>query len=172
MIRLSSSPKRNHSRFGSASNFGTASVTSANAAATSSDHQRTAPPERSGHTAMTRKTAVNTQPKLRLLEASTSWVLEKSSCVGIESGSSSQVQHVEVSTKCWSLCRKRRAQRDRLQGWPPCRSFRDTGMRTDWRRPLSNEDLRRRRVAEKRRGARGEAIGARLEHGDKVTDLG
>src|SRR5882672_3529459 len=97
MIRLSSSPKRNHSRFGSASNFGTASVTSANAAATTSDHQRTAPPERSGHTAMIRKTAVNTQPKLRLLDAFTSWVLEKSSWVvtmGSHSSSHERQSHM------------------------------------------------------------------------------
>src|SRR5260370_42613778 len=83
MIRLSSSPKRSHSRLGIVSNAGATSVISINSAATIRDHQRGAPRETSGVTPTSRNAAVNTQPKPRLLDALTSWVLEKSSCVAI-----------------------------------------------------------------------------------------
>src|SRR5262245_26697369 len=82
-IRFISSPRRSHSLLRGESSAGAARVMTRNTMATINDHQRIAWPETSGHTPITRNTTVNTQPKPRLLDDLTAWVLEKSSCVAM-----------------------------------------------------------------------------------------
>src|SRR5262245_294800 len=82
-IRFRRSPKRSQSLLSGDSSAGAARVMTRNTIATINDHQRIAWPETSGHMPITRNTTVKTQPKPRLLDDLTAWVLEKSSCVAI-----------------------------------------------------------------------------------------